>query len=780
MVSEWTDSVLVPANYVTMQRILGATFIFINLFVIIKEMMKRLRDKPKFKSKSWKWLSMLSIIGGLVHSLSWIMHYSDRICIVLYPLTDYVGKALPICVGLYQLSRLYQCFADGTVPGGYSIWLFYVMSIFGILNVLAFIPVIVWNERFMDCGWTDNHQFHMEFAAWSQEEWAIWDTMALTLYLIWDITTLLLLVIKLHSVTAKSRMLIQSEELVLGIRRNMMRIVILTIFYMLMTAAYTVSNFWGYYYKEATIWDWCISAGLWLLSSTTMSYAVFLMEPHNSREYGLFLKRLIGLKLHFCCCCYRGDVVKQRDHFLPKHDLEVSLIAPKTEMITNFTITGTAFNDFSLNKSPSTKYQAPYVSPIVTPNKRVEIVTEGDVVNAPLLRIPENLSRNDFLFESDAQKKEEFSSGFSFGVYLEYWRRNRRNSVLPKYFSLREELTMNRHATIANEQYDVLLRQCRELRAKYCLIAKNIGVMNKICGIEPGSEMTLEHMIAIKVYTDFTAHQAIFKQHCRRLYREETIESVIKRNREIAHWSRLLRECIMFYGETMEPSDVVYCGLNARLIFRSLHQRFECPLSTTKQPTVAMHFAEKGNGIVLTLKRSNAKTRYFDVTPFTAHKHEDERLFSGSTLKIIDISLGLKSLKRYINMLRMLEQIANGHFVDFGERTAELLVSFLRRVVAQSVMDVLREYMVSNALGGYLDEEEYDTDAILVDIENVGESNIIDALKDASNGILKLIKETRGMFRGHGRSTNVHEPFTVSSCTGAQQKVNFCVPFFQR
>ena len=734
-----------PAGYITTQWILGASFIVINLYVVIKEIIKRIRDKPKFKSKSWKWLSLLSIVGGLIHSLSWMLHYTDVMCIVLYPITDYVSKALPICVGLYQLSRLYECFADETVPGGYPIWLFNVMGIFGILNLLALIPVIVWNERFVECGWTENHQFYVE-SAWDLEEWAVWDSIETALYIIWDITTLLLLVIKLRSLTASITTLSEhSERLMLGIRRNMMRIVILTIFYMLMTAAYTISFFWAYFYWQENMLHWRVSAGLnglWLLSSTTMSYAVFLMEPHNSREYGLFLKQLIGLKLHFCCCCYRGDVVNQRNHFLPKHGLELPLIAPKKERIT---ITGTAFNDFSLNKSPSMKYQVPYITPILPPNKQVRIGVEEDAVNAPLRRVREDFPRNDFLFKADSQNKEEFSSGFSFGVYLEYWRRNRRNSVLPKYSSLREELTMNRHAAITNGQYDMLLRQCRELRAKYCFIAKDIGVMNKICGIEPSSAMTVEHVIAIKVYTDFTVHQTVFKQHCRRVHHEETIESLIERNREIAHWCRLLRESIMFYGETMKASDVVYCGLNARLIFRSLHQRFECPLSTTKQRTVAMHFAEKGNGIILTLKRSNAKTRYFDVTPFTSYKHEDERLFSGSTLKIIDISLGLKSLKRYINMLRMLEQIANGHFVDFGEQTAELLISFLRRVVARSVMYVLREYMISNGLSGYLDEEAYDTDAVLLDIENVEESNIIDKVKDVGNNVLKLIKETTGI-----------------------------------
>ena len=476
------NSVL-PAAYITTQRILGAAFVVINLYVVIKEIIKRLQHKAKFKSTSWKWLSLLSIVGGLIHSLSWMVHYTDVICIVLHPLTHYIGKALPICVGLYQLSRLYQCFADEKVHGGYPIWLFYVMGIFGILNLLVLIPVIVWNERFI-C-WTEDHEFYVVFVAWSLEEWAIWDSIATALYLIWDITTLLLLVTKLRSLTASKSA--YAERLVLGIRRNMMRIVILTIFYMLMTAAYTVSDFWCYYYKQGNIWSWCVRSGSWLLSSTAMSYAVFFMEPHNSREYGLFLKLLIGMKLHFCCCCYRGDVVKQRDHFLPKHGLKVPLIASKRERIT---ITGTAFNDFSLNGSPSMKYQAPFVSQIVAP-KQSEMVTGKDVVNGPLRRVREDFPRNDFLFETDSQNKKEFSSGFSFGIYLEYWRRNRRNSVSPKYSSLREELTMNRHAAITNDQYDMLLRQCRELRAKHCLFAKNIGVMNKICGIEPGSDITV-------------------------------------------------------------------------------------------------------------------------------------------------------------------------------------------------------------------------------------------------------------------------------------------------
>ena len=312
---------------------------------------------------------------------------------------------------------------------------------------------------------------------------------------------------------------------------------------------------------------------------------------------------------------------------------------------------------------------------------------------------------------------------------------NIHNSVQPKYSTLREELTMNEHATISEAEYKRLRRICSKLKRNY--IAKDIGIMNEVCGIKPGSEMTVEHMICLKVYTDFTDQQATFKEQCRSLYRDEPIEKIIRRNREIAHWCRLLRESIMFFGETMTESDTVYCGLNAKLIFSSLHQIFECPLSTTLNKTVAMGFAEETQGIILTLKRSSPKTRFFNMASISAFDHEDERLFSGSDLKIVDISIGLHSLKKYINALRMLEQIANGYFIDFGGQTGALLLSLLRRWVA--IEHILQR----------LSEEQYDTDGILndIDLENVNDSNVIIALeKEQEDWGLKLVKDITGKY----------------------------------
>ena len=218
---------------------------------------------------------------------------------------------------------------------------------------------------------------------------------------------------------------------------------------------------------------------------------------------------------------------------------------------------------------------------------------------------------------------------------------------------------------------------------RYTLFAKNIGIMNAVCGITPGSQTTVE-VSCVKLYTDYTAQQDVLKKHCRKLYKDEPIQMVIERNSEIAHWCRLLKESIMFFGESMTSSEVVYCGPNAQLIFNSLLQHFECPLSTTRQMAAAERFAlndETGQcEVILFLKRANPKTRYLNVVPFATYKHEDERLFIGSTLKIVDILLNNACLQMYISAVLSLKQIIRGQFLQSQKQTRKLLLSLSCKV----------------------------------------------------------------------------------------------------
>ena len=179
--------------------------------------------------------------------------------------------------------------------------------------------------------------------------------------------------------------------------------------------------------------------------------------------------------------------------------------------------------------------------------------------NLSLTLMKQSTFINEFTYEHTATEYVANSNEFGFGVYLEYWQEGCENSVIPKYKDLQEELTKNCHATISAKQYYDLTMKCNNIleRNLNSFIAKNIGKMNQRCGIPPGITMTIEHAICLKLYTDFSQIQKEFKRHCRKLYKEEPIESVVKRNSEIAHWCRrFVRSCSLTHSKTSVKNNI--------------------------------------------------------------------------------------------------------------------------------------------------------------------------------------------------------------------------------
>ena len=359
-------------------------------------------------------------------------------------------------------------------------------------------------------------------------------------------------------------------------------------------------------------------------------------------------------------------------------------------------VTDTAMNEFSMDHDPSsqrtsrTTHQM-QMEVILEEEKSSELKSEPQTNTNKRKRGLSSLTSmyNDFLLEDTVDEDaSNNSANFDFGVYLEYWRRDRRNYVIPRHRTLKDEITKNRHSTITEQQFINLKLKCERYLSIYPT-ANDIGIGNEICGISPGSPITIEHLVALKLYSDFTDLQREFKRHCRRVRHGESVESVIEKNSEIAHWCRLLRESIMFWGSTMAKKEIFYCGLTAHLVLRSLNQRFECPLSTTCNKNVAERFTDEYSGVILKIKRANARTRYFDMTSISCHSHEEERLFYGSTIKIIGILeyneksqkwVKWESLKppKFVGALAMFEQIYNGYFVDANAETCSQLLTLLR------------------------------------------------------------------------------------------------------
>eukprot|EP01084_Bolivina_argentea_P256245 431331_1 len=178
--------------------------------------------------------------------------------------------------------------------------------------------------------------------------------------------------------------------------------------------------------------------------------------------------------------------------------------------------------------------------------------------------------------------------------------------------------------------------------------------------------MSINHLISLKLYTDFNDIQREFKLNCRFNDENETLSELVIRNSEIGHWCRYVFESCSFFGNLLHiqksESKIVYCGLKKKLIFNSMTQRFECMLSTSKSSNIASNFG-RDEGIVLQLKAANTKTRYFDCSFLSHYEQEWERLCMGSSLKICNIYINGKSSKKYIIAIQLFEQIINGKFI---------------------------------------------------------------------------------------------------------------------
>ena len=557
--------------------------------------------------------------------------------------------------------------------------------------------------------------------------------------------------------------------------------------------------------------------------SPAYSISVWLMQPHNTEQYLAFLRFLERTKMYICCFCYRPDIVTDQMTFWSSpasasHEyqavptkssgssLHVAIQFAEDTPIPNTRrrgITGTAptvmtgYAPFSMDHPPS-KIPEHNGQLLTAPRIQSHILQESSSItirnsisrrssSLPALSedAPVVVPINEFCYQNSVGSEKELSEEFNFGVYFEYWRDDRKNSVIPKFKDLREELTQNAHFPMEEETYENLRANCQALLDKFGhkWRAKNIGKANNHCNIMVGSRMKLEHVIAIKVSTDFTKIPREFKRHCRKYYKNDIMESVKKRNREIAHWCRYLKESVMFYGQTMGPNEYVYSGMDARLVLDSMYQRFECPLSTSDTHSIANRFAEDGVGMILQLARANSKTRYLNVEIFSNHGRERERLFMGSTLKIVNIRIGEHSMKRYVSALLMMQQLISGHFIDGDADTRKRLQTYLEPTYLHSEGERLQRTCreefnrrINNSkdeslqsLLQYIDEEAYDSETIREDMDDevsMSGSNVTRIVGAHKSSLLQEeMKTARGLYCEFAKNPDLLQLLTYLAST---------------
>merc|ERR1719361_790758 len=109
---------------------------------------------------------------------------------------------------------------------------------------------------------------------------------------------------------------------------------------------------------------------------------------------------------------------------------------------------------------------------------------------------------------------------------------------------------------------------------------------NSLFQIKEGAEMSLNHLMALILYSDTTDLQRYFKEQARSI-NDETVKQVLEKVRKFAHWYRLLYEAIWLFGKRLKRGKMVYHGIDFKPMFQKLEYNFNAPLSTTKKRTIA-------------------------------------------------------------------------------------------------------------------------------------------------------------------------------------------------
>ena len=146
-----------------------------------------------------------------------------------------------------------------------------------------------------------------------------------------------------------------------------------------------------------------------------------------------------------------------------------------------------------------------------------------------------------------------------------------------KYDNLKDELMNNVISTFTKYQFDETLFKSKQKLDAWIQdeevedLVCNRSLWAKRYGIKKGAPISLEHILSILCYTNFSKQCYLFSSTYRKIGEYESDQDLKRRHREFANWGRLIRETVECFGILMQHSsiDTFYHGVSDTLIFDS-------------------------------------------------------------------------------------------------------------------------------------------------------------------------------------------------------------------
>eukprot|EP01084_Bolivina_argentea_P085114 153841_1 len=293
--------------------VIGLIVFIINFAIFKKEWKKRKSKKIIFISKTSQISSLLCFIFGTLFGLFLFVMHLNGFCYFAYQVNMFCFFCAGFGIGIYQMARLYYCFANAQVyhNKGYPNWIFITMSLIAVLTILSTIVYSSFMIRIpVSCGINKQFQY---VARYSDSEYsqisAIFLTIIMVIWIACDLINLFLYIFKVISFRKYKS---EQPSVYNRIMSILNRVVILTLLYEMIALIcfgfFLFIRLLGNDESFARIVFW-ICMGVLVIN---MNYSMFLKQQHNTSKYHEFLNLLYNMKLiSICCCCFKSVITEE-------------------------------------------------------------------------------------------------------------------------------------------------------------------------------------------------------------------------------------------------------------------------------------------------------------------------------------------------------------------------------------------------------------------------------------------------------------------------------------
>ena len=268
----------------------------------------------------------------------------------------------------------------------------------------------------------------------------------------------------------------------------------------------------------------------------------------------------------------------------------------------------------------------------------------------------ESTDNKDIWCSSPTTISKIFPCHTSFRKRCEYWNKDDPKYVKPKYKNLKQEVIKGPFQ-ISKDNWNQTLRKSKifyQSNISQKFIAKS-NKWNKICNIAAGTKMTLQHVVVIKLFTDFDRSQERW---------HEIIQgNDFEKKAEIAHFTEMFIAAINLYGDDKNSSgSKKYFGVpSSFMALDTVNPTFYYPITVTASYHVARTFATKDGYIVCMEEGADCNPVYFDLAQLSDYPEEQSCLIYGGIFNVNKVSVREpKESTGDLTNMRLIEQIMMG------------------------------------------------------------------------------------------------------------------------